>query len=447
MCAPAADGRALTLWAERAGGRRDRAFSTADADQLPGFLASFAAISRASCGVSATWRRRPSTTRTAADLIAAAENRPQVPGARQSRRLPPAPMDADGGGRSRRRVVRERAAARHDRGRRHRSDRFSARGRPAAPPSSCCSAQAKGIPSRRAGSSAAAPARWRTRWPRPRGQPAPRSGPAPRSRGSSSRTRRADGRRAGDGRADRRARRSSRTPIRGARCSGSSIRCTWRPSSSAACRTSGCDGTLAKVNYAVSALPRFTGLSARDADQQARALSGCVRLARRPRRASSARSTRRSTAASPTSPGSSWRSRRSPIRRSRPPASTSSRRTCSSRRITSERHDVGRGARSARRRGDAHHRALRAGLRAHRRGARSRSRRSISSSTYGLTGGHIFHGELALDQLLRGAAAARLGALRHADSPHLYLCGSGTHPGTGLDGRSGALAAGRSRAI
>jgi len=23
----------------------------------------------------------------------------------------------------------------------------------------------------------------------------------------------------------------------------------------------------------------------------------------------------------------------------------------------------------------------------------------------------------------------------------LYLCGSGTHPGTGLDGRSGALAA------
>jgi phytoene dehydrogenase-like protein len=24
---------------------------------------------------------------------------------------------------------------------------------------------------------------------------------------------------------------------------------------------------------------------------------------------------------------------------------------------------------------------------------------------------------------------------------NLYLCGSGTHPGTGLDGRSGALAA------
>src|SRR4029077_8262524 len=38
-------------------------------------------------------------------------------------------------------------------------------------------------------------------------------------------------------------------------------------------------GTLAKVNYAVSRLPDFTGLSARDANQQASALSGRVRLA------------------------------------------------------------------------------------------------------------------------------------------------------------------------
>ena len=38
------------------------------------------------------------------------------------------------------------------------------------------------------------------------------------------------------------------------------------------------------------------------------------------------------------------------------------------------------------------------------------------------------------------AAAVRVGALPHADS-NLFLCGSGTHPGTGLDGRSGALAA------
>src|SRR5258705_5909571 len=39
-------------------------------------------------------------------------------------------------------------------------------------------------------------------------------------------------------------------------------------------------GTLAKVNYAVSAEPRFTGLSTRDASQRRSALSGRVRLAR-----------------------------------------------------------------------------------------------------------------------------------------------------------------------
>src|SRR5207244_13024891 len=39
-------------------------------------------------------------------------------------------------------------------------------------------------------------------------------------------------------------------------------------------------GTLAKVNYAVSRLPRFTALSSRDAAEQSAALSGRVRLAR-----------------------------------------------------------------------------------------------------------------------------------------------------------------------
>ena len=59
---------------------------------------------------------------------------------------------------------------------------------------------------------------------------------------------------------------------------------------------------------------------------------------------------------------------------------------------------------------------------------------------YGLTGGHIFHGELALDQLL--LARPLLGWARYSlPIRHLYMCGSGTHPGTGLDGRSGALAA------
>lgn len=59
---------------------------------------------------------------------------------------------------------------------------------------------------------------------------------------------------------------------------------------------------------------------------------------------------------------------------------------------------------------------------------------------HGLTGGHIFHGELALDQLF---VARPLAGWSRYETPirHLYLCGAGTHPGTGLDGRSGHLAA------
>ncbi len=60
--------------------------------------------------------------------------------------------------------------------------------------------------------------------------------------------------------------------------------------------------------------------------------------------------------------------------------------------------------------------------------------------TYGLTGGHIFHGELALDQLF--VTRPLLGWSRYRTPiKNLFLCGSGTHPGTGVDGRSGALAA------
>jgi phytoene dehydrogenase-like protein len=60
--------------------------------------------------------------------------------------------------------------------------------------------------------------------------------------------------------------------------------------------------------------------------------------------------------------------------------------------------------------------------------------------TYGLTGGHIFHGELALDQLF--TMRPLLGWARYATPlGRLYLCGSGTHPGSGLTGISGANAA------
>lgn len=60
--------------------------------------------------------------------------------------------------------------------------------------------------------------------------------------------------------------------------------------------------------------------------------------------------------------------------------------------------------------------------------------------TYGLTGGHIFHGELTLDQLF--TMRPLLGWARYRTPiERLYLCGSGTHPGTGLTGVSGRNAA------
>ena len=61
-------------------------------------------------------------------------------------------------------------------------------------------------------------------------------------------------------------------------------------------------------------------------------------------------------------------------------------------------------------------------------------------NTYGLTGGHIFHGELALDQLFTMRPLLDWAQYR-TPLRNLYLCGSGTHPGTGLNGMSGANAA------
>ena len=60
--------------------------------------------------------------------------------------------------------------------------------------------------------------------------------------------------------------------------------------------------------------------------------------------------------------------------------------------------------------------------------------------TYGLTGGHIFHGELALDQLFTMRPLLDWAQYR-TPIQGLYLCGSGTHPGNGLTGASGANAA------
>jgi phytoene dehydrogenase-like protein len=59
---------------------------------------------------------------------------------------------------------------------------------------------------------------------------------------------------------------------------------------------------------------------------------------------------------------------------------------------------------------------------------------------YGLTNGHIFHGELALDQFFTMRPLLDW-AKYNTPIKNLYLCGSGTHPGAGLTGGSGANAA------
>jgi phytoene dehydrogenase-like protein len=61
-------------------------------------------------------------------------------------------------------------------------------------------------------------------------------------------------------------------------------------------------------------------------------------------------------------------------------------------------------------------------------------------TTYGLTGGHIFHGELALDQFFTMRPLLDW-ARYNTPIQNLYLCGSGTPPGAGLTGGSGANAA------
>jgi len=59
--------------------------------------------------------------------------------------------------------------------------------------------------------------------------------------------------------------------------------------------------------------------------------------------------------------------------------------------------------------------------------------------TYGYTGGHIFHGELALDQIFTMRPVLDW-ARYQAPVKGLFLCGNGTHPGNGLTGASGANA-------
>ncbi|MFQ5743888.1 MAG: phytoene desaturase family protein, partial [Acidobacteriota bacterium] len=59
---------------------------------------------------------------------------------------------------------------------------------------------------------------------------------------------------------------------------------------------------------------------------------------------------------------------------------------------------------------------------------------------FGLTGGCLYHADMALDQLLYLRPLAGWSGYRMPIS-NLYLCGSGTHPGGGISGQPGRNAA------
>ena len=61
---------------------------------------------------------------------------------------------------------------------------------------------------------------------------------------------------------------------------------------------------------------------------------------------------------------------------------------------------------------------------------------------FALPEGHIHHGEMTLDQVFFGRPVAGWARYR-TPVDGLYLCGAGTHPGGGLNGRPGAAAAAR----
>ena len=197
-------------------------------------------------------------------------------------------------------------------------------------------------------------------------------------------------------------------------------------------------GTLAKVNYAVSSLPRFNGLSHIDAAQQVFALSGRVRLAGNVDAIERAFDAAKYGALAD-----------DPVIELRIPSVVDPSLAPPAQHVVSayvqyapyhlrgttwdaERERLGAAATKTIDR-------FAPGF------AASVVAREVITPldlerVYGLTGGHIFHGELALDQLF--VSRPLLAWARYATPiKNLYLCGSGTHPGTGLDGRSGALAA------
>jgi phytoene dehydrogenase-like protein len=197
-------------------------------------------------------------------------------------------------------------------------------------------------------------------------------------------------------------------------------------------------GTLAKVNYAVSALPRFAGLAGRDVREQQAALSGRVRLAR------DVDSIERAFDAA-----KYGRVADEPWIELTVPSVTDDSLAPVGQHVVSvyvqfAPYCLRGGTWDAERDGLGD--LVTRTISAYAPGFESTvlARQVITpidlERTYGLTGGHIFHGELALDQFF--VTRPLLGWARY-QTPirRLFLCGSGTHPGTGLNGRSGALAA------
>jgi phytoene dehydrogenase-like protein len=197
-------------------------------------------------------------------------------------------------------------------------------------------------------------------------------------------------------------------------------------------------GALSKVNFAVAALPRFRGLSDLDPQRQVAALSGWIRLARDVdaiERAFDAAKYGRV-------PDEPWLELAIPSIAD--PALAPSGQHVVSVYVQFTPYALRETTWDAERdrMGDIVARTIDAYAPGFERSivARQIITPPDLERTYGLTGGHIFHGELALDQLL--LARPLLGWARYRTPiRNLYMCGSGTHPGTGLDGRAGALAA------
>jgi len=64
----------------------------------------------------------------------------------------------------------------------------------------------------------------------------------------------------------------------------------------------------------------------------------------------------------------------------------------------------------------------------------------VKEPTLGLTEGNIFHGELTLQQLFALRPAVKWADYK-TPITNYYQCGSGTHPGGGITGSPGEMAA------